>query len=1025
MIDLSDIENLAVTQRNRLPTRAYAIPETNILLNGSWKFYYASSPKTAPKPADVATEAWSTIEVPGHWQLQGYGRPQYTNVVFPIPVDPPYVPSENPTGVYERTFEVPAEWKKGSDLRLRFDGVDSAYHVTLNGEFVGFSKGSRNSSEYDVTKKINTEASNVLRVYVYQWSDATYIEDQDQWWLSGIFRDVTLLAFDPAGHIEDFYVVTEIVDSNRVDVSVSVSAHDLAESTTLELTIEDKISSYKTSALLTPEQTSAKLAVSISEPHLWTAETPYLYTLIIKLGDIHTVTQSIGLRQVALVDGNITVNGKIIEFRGVNRHDHHPLHGRAVPLDFIKRDLLIMKNYNINAVRCSHYPNIPKFYQLCDEMGFYVIDETDLECHGFYDVIARPELIPEEMAYEERKKLVFSRAAEFASNNPAWEAAYLDRAMQLVLRDRNFPSIIIWSLGNESFYGRNHAAMYEFIKQLDPTRLVHYEGDMNAETADMFSMMYPSIAVLDEFAEKYGDVYEKPLVLCEFAHAMGNGPGMLKDYMDAFRRHKILQGGFVWEWANHGLKKVDEDGSEYYAYGGDFNEYPNDGTFVMDGLLFSNHTPAPGLNELKKVYEPVLTDIVDGKLKITNMFDFVTLDHLTPTWTVARFTNDINSHGEVLATGKLTVPSIAPGTSALVDLPSVKFDKGPGEVWLTLSFTETNDTEWCPAGQETAWAQFQLEQTDVVEEPVVESYMSSSTLTESPEMITLTGPDFKFEFNAHTGRIDSWVVSGKPVLTSQSNLLTFWRVPISNDNASDKAKWQAFGLDHMQSSVRSVTTSTESGALEITTTSFLAPPILAWKFISEVTYRLVNPSTLVIKTKLTPKAPAANMIPVDLPRIGWEFSVSDAVVGDGEGTCKWFGRGPGESYIDKREAARVGIFESKAKDLDVPYEVPQENGGRLDTRWVALSNRDGCGLAASGGQNFEFRVSNKIAGLEGARHPCDVVPSKDWILRLDCAQHGLGTNACGPGVLDQYRLKMKEDGWQFDFELRAFLRCVV
>ncbi|KAJ4388247.1 Beta-galactosidase (Lactase) [Neurospora sp. IMI 360204] len=661
-----DYCNESVFRRNTLPPRTYYIPkDASLSLNGQWDFHYASSPLAAPDPTakngqkstdeHKTKDQWTTIQVPGHWQLQGHGIPHYTNVQYPIPVCPPFVPSENPTGTYRRSFFVPGSWGSTYQLRLRFDGVDSAYHIWVNGVLIGYAQGSRNSSEFDVTEYVDRAGPNELVVRVYQWSDGSYIEDQDQWWLSGIFRDVHLLYF-PQSRIEDWFLRTDLDAEYKhgtliAEIDIKTESHS-------ELVVD--VLNHNQDVVGTAEDSGvgsrkAMLNIPINDVYQWTAENPILYTVRIQLqvGDMiftHLVEQKVGFRKVELKNGLICVNGQPIRFRGVNRHDHHPSFGRAVPLDFIRKDLLLMKTHNINALRCSHYPSHPKLLDLADELGLWVIDEADLECHGFYDAIARPLDIPEEVDYEERKKLTFAHAAKFTSDNPSWKAAYLDRMAQLIHRDKNHASVIIWSLGNEAFYGQNHRAMYELAKDIDPTRLVHYEGDPHAESADMYSYMYPSVERLISLAATEGvrsdGTFEKPIVLCEYAHAMGNGPGWLEDYEKAFRTYPRLQGGFIWEWANHGLWKEDPDGKSYYAYGGDFGDVPNDGTFVMDGLLYSTHKPTPGLLELQKVYQPVETQCVSYSgasgnctLKITNLYDFVSLDHLTATWKLESFIN--------------------------------------------------------------------------------------------------------------------------------------------------------------------------------------------------------------------------------------------------------------------------------------------------------------------------------------------------------------------------------------------------
>lgn len=656
-----DYTNESVFRRNTLPPRTYYIPDNDsLLLNGQWDFHYAPSPLAAPdltandgqklNDEHRPTDQWTTIQVPGHWQLQGHGIPHYTNVQYPIPVCPPFVPSENPTGTYRRSFFVPGSWASSGQLRLRFDGVDSAYHIWVNGILIGYAQGSRNPSEFDVTEYVDRTASNELVVRVYQWSDGSYIEDQDQWWLSGIFRDVHLLSF-PQSRIEDWFLRTDLDEEYKDGMLLAEIDIKSDLSTTVQVDVLDQsLNSAGTAQDSGVGSRKAILKIPIQDVDKWTAESPTLYTVSIQLttsdSSSHIVTQRVGFRKVELKNGLICVNGQPIRFRGVNRHDHHPSFGRAVPLDFIRKDLLLMKTHNINALRCSHYPSHPKLLDLADELGLWVIDEADLECHGFYDAIARPMDIPEEVDYEERKKLTFAHAAKFTSDNPSWKAAYLDRMAQLIHRDKNHASIIIWSLGNEAFYGQNHKAMYEFAKNIDPTRLVHYEGDPHAESADMYSYMYPSVERLISLAKTEGvksdGTFEKPIVLCEYAHAMGNGPGWLEDYEKAFHDHPRLQGGFIWEWANHGLWKEDPDGKSYYAYGGDFGDVPNDGTFVMDGLLFSTHKPTPGLLEIEKVYQPIETQLVSRNvrkvaLEITNLYDFASVDHLTASWRLETF----------------------------------------------------------------------------------------------------------------------------------------------------------------------------------------------------------------------------------------------------------------------------------------------------------------------------------------------------------------------------------------------------
>ncbi len=642
------------------------------------------------------------MRVPGCWQTQGYGRPHYTNVVYPFPVDPPHVPSENPTGWYRTSFQLPAAWQ-GMRILLRFDGVDSAFHVWLNGKPVGFSKGSRIPAEFDLTPAV-APGENTLAVRVCQWSDGSYLEDQDMWWLSGIFRPVCLVAEPPAG-IRDIRVATTVSAAGEsAEVSVSVEllnsgpARFQGELTVRVTDSEGRpAAEQRAQAVAEAGGTSRQaVAIPVRAPRLWSAESPSLYGLLVTLRDargaeVESVPLRIGLRTVEIRDGQLLVNGQRIIFKGVNRHEHHPDHGRAVPYEAMVRDVQLMKQHNVNAVRTSHYPDDPRFYDLCDQYGIYVLDETDLETHGM-EVIG---------------------AWSALSDDPEWRDAYVDRALRMVARDRNHPCVIIWSLGNESGFGRNHEAMARAIREADPTRPIHYEGDQFAQVSDLVSRMYPTIEQLTAAGEGRPLTSwnapippGKPVILCEYAHAMGNGPGGLLEYWDAFYRYPRLQGGFVWEWMDHGIRKRTPDGRSYFAYGGDFGEEPNDGNFVMDGLVFADRTPSPGLVELKKAIEPVRVEAVDaaaGRLRLRNRYDFVDLRHLRCSW-------DLECDGARVDGGTVALPTVAPGASADFVVPLDKARRIPegSESFLTVRFALAHDAEWASAGHEVAWAQFPI-----------------------------------------------------------------------------------------------------------------------------------------------------------------------------------------------------------------------------------------------------------------------------------------------------------------------------
>ncbi|KAH8430721.1 uncharacterized protein LDX57_008383 [Aspergillus melleus] len=648
-----DWNNLSVLQRNRLPARAHFYNYTDEAsaltfnrensalyrtLNGAWKFHYALSPFEAPDWDIDNPELWDDITVPGMWQLQGYGHPQYTNVNYPFPVDPPNVPLENETGSYWRKFTVPDSWNlENHNVRLRFEGVDSAYHVWINGTQVGYSQGSRNAAEFDITSLLKEErvAINTVAVRVYKYCDGTYIEDQDQWWLSGIFRDVYLIAFPREG-ISDFTIDTSLDDTfTQADVTATIETHGNADPVTFKLISPD--------GNLLGETTGRDKALTIQasgkDLKLWSAEQPALYTVFLSCGT-QVIPQRIGIRRVEVRNGNILLNGQLIIFYGVNRHEHHPLLGRTVPYHFMRRDLIIMKQNNINAVRTSHYPNDPRMYEVADELGLYIINEADLECHGFYKPerarLAGTGITPGvQMTRVEFREQVYVESRPWTSDNPEWKEAYMDRAVQLVERYKNSTSTIIWSLGNEAFYGQNLAAMYHWTKKRDPTRPVHYEADQEAVTADFYSSMYHTIDDLKERAAKHTD---RPLILCEYAHAMGNGPGGLKDYIDIFRSEKALQGGFIWQFASHGLLTKTGDGTPYYGWGGgDFGDKLNDADFIMDGLLRSDHTPSLGMAEYKKVIEPVTIEGFNretGEVALRSHYFFSDLSHLVGVWSV-------------------------------------------------------------------------------------------------------------------------------------------------------------------------------------------------------------------------------------------------------------------------------------------------------------------------------------------------------------------------------------------------------
>jgi len=1032
---LCDWQNPALTNRNRLPARSYFFhyPEAAAaltfergespwfkLLNGNWRFHYDPTPAEAPtdffRPAFDVSQ-WDEIAVPGNWQMQGYGHPHYTNVQFPFPVDPPHVPTENPTGSYRREFHVGDGWA-GKRLILRFEGVDSAFHVWVNGKVVGFSKGSRTPAEFDVTD-IAKPGMNTLAVRVYQWSDGTYCEDQDMWWLSGIFRDVYLLAL-PTLHVADIRIRTPLkAGATEAGLEVRVDLHN-ATAAAAKASVAAKLLDADGNPVL-EAPLKAKVVVTagagqeillsgkVAAPRLWSAELPYLYTLLVTVKDetgkvIAVIPQHVGFRSVEIKGNVFLINGVAVKFKGVNRHETHPDLGRAIPLEAMVADILLMKQHNINAVRTSHYPDDPRWYDLCDRYGIYLIDECDLETHGF------------------------DRLPAWTGNpteDPAWRDACVDRMVRMVERDKNHPSIVMWSLGNEAHFGDNHIAMAECARKLDPTRPIHYEGDCQLKTADVYSRMYAAVehvALLGRGAEEEfqnvtspklepGSRYtDKPFVLCEYAHAMGNGPGGLKEYWETIYKADCLMGGFVWEWADHGIRRKTADGRQYFVYGGDFGDEPNDGNFVCDGLVFPDRQPSPGLIEYKKVIEPVKVEAVDlaaGKVSLLNRYDFANLNRFTLAWSVM-------ADGKPVQTGEIQVPSIPGRKSKTITLPySLPTHSLPGTIYhLNLSFRLAADEVWASAGTELAWAQFELP-AKVVASPVVRvSSMSPLVMEESETQLRVKGADFDFVFDKIRAVISSWRHENQLVLKTGPRL-NFWRAITDNDRSWTNAKpWRDAGLDRMQHRVNGVEVEplAEGRALRITAQVRIAPPVLGNAFLCEYVYTLYGSGDLMLEVSGEPQG----TWPETLPRIGLELELP--VIRD---RVQWFGRGPGECYSDTKLANRFGSWSAGVDDLYTPYIFPQENGNRTDVRWVSLADKTGAGLLAVGMELINFSAHRySPMDFEAARHTIDLIPRDGIIVHLDHSHNGIGSASCGPGPLGAYLLKTAS--FKFSVRLTPF-----
>ena len=994
-----DWENLELLHRNTLPTRfaffQYSSEEIArqhkreasefcLSLNGTWQFRYDESPLEAPEWETQDPLTWNGIKVPGMWQLQGYGHPHYSNVNYPFPVDPPNVPLLNGTGSYWRKFTLPSQWS-GDQIRLRFEGVDSSFHVWVNGKEVGYSQGARNAHEFDITQYL-AEGENTLAVRVYELCDGSYLERQDQWTLSGIFREVYLTSF-PQNAITDFSAVPELDDSfKKATLRVQVKTQgEAAGSVSIKL--------YHPKGRLQHEGTfepasGAVIEVSGDDLDLWSAENPALYTLLI-IYNGRVISHPVGFRRIELKSGNFFVNGKPIVFYGVNRHEHHPLFGRAVPYEWMRADLELMKKSNINSVRCSHQPNDPRFYEVCDELGLYVMAEADVESHGFVSITKLQIKDRHTLNIHQVMQRAHEMAAEWVADNPEWTEAHVDRAVELVERFKNYTSILIWSLGNEASYGCNLAAMYHWIKKADPSRIVHYERDRNAETADMYSAMYLHPDELRRLANLRKD--DKATILCEFGHAMGNGPGGLKDYVDVYREQLNLQGGFLWQWCNQGLVKK-EGKLTYYAYGGDFGDYPNDYDFILDGILFSNHTENPGLTEYKKVIEPVTVRVVGTQLEITNHYDFIDLSHMSAVWSLSSVFEDAEWKD-------IEIPTIAPGESGLVDLPIDLNAEDRKDTWLSLVFRLKEGTLWAKKGHEVAWWQTPVfKHANSISLPPLKTQTAWAARQQGSKLILDSSFSNSFvTFDLVRGNLQ-WVANGAEIITKGPELCLY-RAQTQNDKGSrgDGVEWSKLFLKDAKMHVRSTSWSAnDDGSVTLEVKVRVAPPILEWACNAVMTYTFTADAV-----RIHVKGDFSGNHPKIVARIGLTMTLPKSY-----NKATWSGRGPGESYRDKKEGARFGVWNATLDQMETKYEWPQEYGNRTETRWAQIASKDqGVSLEAKMATPFNFSLRKySLEELDKAQHPHELTEADDAILNLDYAQHGVGTGSCGPPPFESYEL---------------------
>ena len=993
-------EDIHALHVNAMPMRAYYIPFSSAekgvsgdkyssdrltLLNGEWKFSYY------PSIYDVEEEFWNhtcgfdILCVPSVWQVNGYDLNQYTNVRYPFPYDPPYVPHENPCGAYVREFD----WYASADAPkayLNFEGVDSCFYVWLNGSFVGYGQVAHATNEFDVTPYLQ-EGKNTIAVLVLKWCDGSYFEDQDKLRMSGIFRDVYLLN-RPENCIRDFFIKTPLTDGYQ-KASVEVELDFLGQ----EVPVEYALSDAEGNLLIQGTASQKQISIPVEHPTLWNAENPYLYTLVLKT-EHETIVNRVGIREIAIKDAVVYVNGVKVKFRGTNRHDSDPVVGSAVDVARMKKDLMLMKQHNINAIRTSHYPNAPVFYEMCDQYGFYVIDESDIETHGDLEVYCMGDV-------DYRTVLV---------NQPEYEDEVMDRVQRNVHRDKNRPSVVIWSMGNESFFGVNLEKALAWTKSFDPTRLTHYEGALHEvrghkndyTNIDLFSRMYASCEEVEEYFSKNPD---KPFVQCEYVHAMGNGPGDIEDYFALIDKYDGFCGGFVWEWCDHAVDLGrTPDGKKVYGYGGDFGEYPHDGNFCMDGLVYPDRTPHNGLKELKNVQRPVRVKDFDGEKKqvtIQNKLDFTNLkDFLTIRYTL---TND----GETVYTGEIACEDC-------LDLPPHEMktltldypDLEAGKAYLKLDYIQKVDRPFTKKGFLLGFDQVEVPTKDnrnqMVAKLIAQNAQGDITVTEDERFITLSGGNFCYVYNKLKGLFQEMVADNRTVLTRPMEY-NIWRAPTDNDRTISE-EWRKWGYHRLSTRAYDTEWKCQSDGSIVLNTKVALTSVYLPTIVTVTACWTVRPDG-EIRADLHGDKKALQPF---LPRFGLRLFLPQEC-----NQVTYLGYGPNESYIDKRRASYIGTFTSSVSDMHEDYIKPQENGSHYHCDYVTVQGNHG-GLMAYAQTPFSFNASEYTQEeLTQKKHNYELVKCGETVLCLDYRQSGIGSASCGPKLAEKYEL----NELSFDFSV--------
>ena len=1004
-------ENLSVLHENTMPARAYYIPASkrmdNLvehreesdrmqLLNGTWKFQYFNSIYDIQDSffeKNYDTENFDEIQVPSVWQMAGYDTHQYTNIRYPFPFDPPYVPQDIPCGAYVHNFEYSRD-EKASKAFLNFEGVDSCFYVWINGSYIGYSQVSHMTSEFDVTDVLQ-DGTNTVAVLVMKWCDGSYLEDQDKFRMSGIFRDVYILK-RPKQAISDYHIKTRIEDM-LAKVEIEMKFYSPLN---VKISIEDRNGAVVALGSIAEEGTAV---LEIASPELWNTENPYLYKLILETEN-EVIVDHIALRKIEIKDQVIYLNGQKIKFRGVNRHDSDPVTGFTISLEQLTTDLTLMKQHNFNAIRSSHYPNAPFFYEMCDKYGFMVIDEADIEAHGPFMIYRK-----EDTDYNR-----FKRWNEMIADDPAWEEAIVDRVKLMVERDKNRFCIVMWSMGNESAYGCNFEKALEWTKNFDPDRITQYESaryrnydeTYDYSNLDVYSRMYPALSEIQEYLDKDGS---KPFLLVEYCHSMGNGPGDFEDYFQMIQDNDKMCGGFVWEWCDHAIAHgTAENGKTIYAYGGDHGEEIHDGNFCMDGLVYPDRTVHTGLLEYKNVYRParvISYDKESGELVLHNYMDFDDLKDYV------KISYELTQDGLVISKGKLPEVSAAPHSEGKINL-KINVPES-GKCYLKFIYHLKKELPLLDEDHILGFDEIEVSKEDtkckLAEKWILKTVVDSELqVNENDTQIHIKGREFAYTIDKRTALFTEMKFAGREYLNHPMEL-NIWRAPTDNDMYI-KSEWKKAHYD--KAYTRAYTTEVVQGKHGVKITSHAS-------VVAETVQKILD-VTITWKIEAAGKIDADIAVTKDdefpdLPRFGVRMFLDKKL-----SAARYFGMGPQESYCDKHQAASHGLYHANVDDLHEDYIRPQENGSHYDCEYVELNNSR-YGIVVSAENAFSFNASYYTQEeLEKKTHNYELTESDSVVFCVDYALNGIGSNSCGPVVLDQYRFD--DVLFRFQFTLIPYVK---